>query len=189
MNEITCSPRWPASRCWQRRRISRWPSTSISNTQMHGAGGAVAQLQLKDGQKWPTDASLRSGMASIRAAFDADHPAIHAGKQTDAQYAALATHIDQQVKSIVANCHLPADADANLHLVIADLLQGVVADARRGPEALTSRRRGTGAWRIECVRPVLRRSGVAAGRTDARASDAETATTAAITRRSPCVTG
>ena len=92
---------------------------------MHGSGGAVAQLQLKDGQKWQTDASLRSSMASIRAAFDADHPAIHAAKQTDAQYAALATHIDQQVKSIVANCRLPADADANLHFVVADLLQGV----------------------------------------------------------------
>ena len=93
--------------------------------EMHGSGGAVAQLQLKNGQKWQTEASLREGMASIRAAFDADHPAIHAGKQTDAQYATLATHIDQQVKAIVAGCHLPADADASLHLVIADLLQGV----------------------------------------------------------------
>ena len=93
----------------------------------HGSGSAVAQLQLKDGQKWQTDAPLRLGMANIRAAFDADHPAIHAGKQTDAQYAALATHIDQQVQSIVANCHLPADADANLHLVIADILEGVEA--------------------------------------------------------------
>jgi hypothetical protein len=91
----------------------------------HGSGSAVAQLQLKDGQKWQTDAPLRLGMANIRAAFDADHPAIHAGKQTDAQYAALATRIDQQAKSIVANCRLPADADANLHFIVADLLQGV----------------------------------------------------------------
>jgi hypothetical protein len=108
--------------------------------QAHGSGGAVAQLQLKDGQKWQTDASLRSGMASIRAAFDADHPAIHAGKQTDAQYAALATHIDQQVKSIVASCHLPAEADANLHLVIADLLQGV--SLMRGEDPQRSRHDG-----------------------------------------------
>jgi hypothetical protein len=108
--------------------------------EMHGAGSAVAQLQLKDGQKWQTDASLRSGMASIRAAFDADHPAIHVGKQTDAQYAALATHIDQQVKSIVASCHLPAEADANLHLVIADLLQGV--SLMRGEDPQRSRHDG-----------------------------------------------
>jgi hypothetical protein len=106
----------------------------------HGAGGAVGQLQLKDGQKWQTDASLRSGMASIRAAFDADHPAIHAGKQTDAKYLALAMRIDQQVQSIVANCRLPADADASLHLVIADLLQGVAL--MRGEDSTRSRHDG-----------------------------------------------
>jgi len=108
--------------------------------EMHGSGGAVAQLQLKDGRKWQTDAALRLGMVNIRAAFDADHPAIHAGKQTDAQYAALATRIDQQVKSIVANCRLPADADANLHLIVADLLQGIAL--MRGEDPARSRHDG-----------------------------------------------
>ena len=91
----------------------------------HSSGAAVAQLQLDDGRKWPTDPTLRSGMAAIQAAFDADHPAIHAGKETDAQYAALAGRIEAQVQAIVANCKLPPAADANLHYVIADLLQGV----------------------------------------------------------------
>jgi hypothetical protein len=107
---------------------------------MHGAGGAVAQLQLNAGQKWPTDAPLRAGMADIRVAFDTDHPAIHAGKQSDAQYAALAERIEQQVKSIVAQCKLPADADANLHLVVADLLQG--ATFMRGEDGAHSRHDG-----------------------------------------------
>jgi len=93
----------------------------------HGqATAAVAQLQLDADHKWATDASLRSGMAAIRSAFDADHPAIHAGKETDAQYAALADRIQSQVNSIAANCHLPEEADANLHYVIADLSQGAV---------------------------------------------------------------
>jgi hypothetical protein len=105
-----------------------------------GSGSSVAQLQLKDGQKWQTDAPLRQGLAEIRAAFDADHPAIHAGKQTDAQYAALATRIDQQVKSIVAHCRLPADADANLHFIVADLLQGV--SLMRGEDMARSRHDG-----------------------------------------------
>ena len=108
--------------------------------EMHGAGGAVAQLQLKDGRKWQTDASLRSGMADIRAAFDADHATIHSGLLTDAQFDALATRIDQQVKAIVANCHLPADADANLHLIVADLLQG--AGLLRGEDPARSRHDG-----------------------------------------------
>ena len=98
------------------------------------------KAQLQNGQKWQTDAPLRQGMAEIRAAFDADHPAIHAGNQTDAQYAALATQIDQQVKSIVANCRLPADADANLHLIVADLLQGV--SLMRGEDTTRSRHDG-----------------------------------------------
>lgn len=98
---------------------------SSQHAQHETAGAAVAQLKLNGTTKWATDASLREGMANIRAAFDADHPAIHAGKQSDEAYAKLATRIDQQVKSIVANCRLPPEADANLHFVIADLLQGV----------------------------------------------------------------
>lgn len=94
---------------------------------------AVSNLQLDGTRKWPTDASLRSGMAGIRSAFDADHPAIHDGKETDAQYDALAGRIESQVNSIVANCKLPPDADANLHYVIADLSQGVSLMRGRDP--------------------------------------------------------
>jgi hypothetical protein len=108
--------------------------------QPHAAGGAVAQLQLNGAAKWTTDASLRQGMASIRAAFDADHAAIHDGEESDEAYAKLAGRIDQQVQSIVATCRLPADADANLHLVIADLLQGV--SVMRGEDAAQSRHEG-----------------------------------------------
>jgi len=89
------------------------------------ATAAIVNLKLDGGEKWPTDASLRKGMTEIRAAFEADHPAIHAGKETDAQYEALAGRIEAQVNTIVANCKLPPAADANLHYVIADLLQGV----------------------------------------------------------------
>ena len=78
----------------------------------HGSGGAVAQLSLDAGKKWGTDESLRTGMAAIRTAFNADHPAIHAGTQTDAQYDALAARIEGEVGTIVKNCHLPAAADA-----------------------------------------------------------------------------
>jgi hypothetical protein len=86
---------------------------------------AVSQLQFDGDRKWPTDESLRIGMAGIHAAFEADHPAIHAGQETDAQYEALADRIEAQVNAIVANCKLPPAADANLHYLIADLLQGV----------------------------------------------------------------
>jgi len=104
------------------------------------ATAAIVNLKLDGGEKWPTDASLRKGMAEIHAAFEADHPAIHAGKQSDAQYEALASRIEAQVNTIVANCKLPPAADANLHYVIADLLQGV--SLMRGQDAQRTRHDG-----------------------------------------------
>lgn len=107
----------------------------------HGSGApAVANLELDAGRKWATDASLRAGMADIRAAFDADHPAIHANQQTDAQYDALAGRIEAQVNTIVANCRLPPEADANLHYLIADLSQGV--GLMRGQDPARTRHEG-----------------------------------------------
>lgn len=102
--------------------------------------GAAAGLQLDAGRKWGTDAALRAGMAAIQRVFEADHPAIHSGAETDAQYAALAGRIETQVQSIVANCRLPPAADANLHLVIADLLQGVAM--MRGQQPARTRHDG-----------------------------------------------
>ena len=104
------------------------------------AAAAVTRLQLDGGRKWPTDPALRTGMAAIEAAFDADHPAIHAGTETDAQYEALAGRIAAEVDSIVAHCKLPPAADANLHYVIADLLQGV--NLMRGQDPRRSRHDG-----------------------------------------------
>lgn len=96
----------------------------------HGMRGAVEQITLVDGRKWPTEPSLRQGMAAIGAAFDEHHARIHAGTETTEQYEALAATIEREVKAIVANCHLPAAADANLHFVLADLQHG--AELMRG---------------------------------------------------------
>ena len=101
---------------------------------------AVQQMQLDSGGKWATDAALRSGMAGIRGAFDADHPAIHDGRETDAQYAALADRIQSQVNLIVEKCKLPPEADANLHYVIADISQGV--NLMRGQDPARTRHDG-----------------------------------------------
>ena len=107
----------------------------------HGAAtAAVSNMQLDNGQKWPTDEPLRAGMAAIHAAFKADHPAIHAGTETDAQYEALAGTIEAQVNAIIASCKLPAEADANLHYAVADLLAGV--SLMRGQDPARTRHDG-----------------------------------------------
>lgn len=104
------------------------------------AAAAVGQLTLDGDRKWPTDESLRTGMAAIYAAFEADHPAIHAGTESDAQYEALAGRIETHVNAIIAGCRLPPAADANLHFVIADLLHG--ASLMRGQDPERSRHDG-----------------------------------------------
>lgn len=95
----------------------------------HGTGGQEAKLVLDHGKKWQTDAPLRKGMENIRAAMAAK-----------GEYAAKADRVNAEVAYIVQNCKLPEDADAQLHLVIAELLGG--AEAMKGEHA------GDGAKRV-----------------------------------------
>jgi hypothetical protein len=121
--------------------VAGQPAARAQGMHMHQhAGAASANVKLDDGKKWPTEPSLRSGMAAIRTAFDGDHPAIHEGRETDDAYAALAAKVDEQVRSIVKDCHLPAAADANLHYLIADLSQG--ANLMRGKDPGRTRHDG-----------------------------------------------
>jgi hypothetical protein len=96
----------------------------------HGHEGAAAKLTLDNGKKWPTDEPLRTAMGHIREAMAASLPDIHAGKLGKEGYRSLAGKLNGEVANIVANCKLEPKADAQLHLVIADLLAG--ADAMEG---------------------------------------------------------
>jgi hypothetical protein len=93
----------------------------------HAAGGAT--LVLNQGKKWPTDAPLRQGMENIRAALG-----------SGMKYRALANKVNAEVAGIVQNCKLEPEADAQLHLVIADILAGV--EAMEGKVAGETRRAG-----------------------------------------------
>jgi hypothetical protein len=86
-----------------------------------------AQLHLDHGRKWATDAPLRQGMGKVRALVAPKVPLAHAGKMDPAQYAALASAVEVQVGYIVANCKLPPEADAVLHVVIGELMNGAAA--------------------------------------------------------------
>jgi hypothetical protein len=52
---------------------------------------------------------------------------IHAGQFTSADYVALAERLQQQVDFVTANCKLPEEADAQLHIVLAAILEGMDA--------------------------------------------------------------
>ncbi|MBA3902627.1 MAG: hypothetical protein C0522_02975 [Rhodocyclaceae bacterium] len=93
----------------------------------HDHGAAPAKLTLNDGKKWLTDEPLRQAMKNIRNAMDASLHDIHEGKLSSAKYSALAKKVNDEVGYMVSNCKLEPKADAQLHLVIADLLEGVEA--------------------------------------------------------------
>ncbi len=82
----------------------------------HGHAADEAKRVLHQGKKWPTDAPLRQGMENIRAALGGGM-----------KYGALAKKVNAEVAGIVQNCKLEPEADAQLHIVIADILAGVEA--------------------------------------------------------------
>ncbi len=106
----------------------------------HDHGSAATPLQLNAGSKWETDVPLQQGMLKIRAAVEGDLPAVHAGKFSDAQYQALGGAVEQQITYIVENCKLAPQADAVLHGVIAELVDGV--DVVTGKKAVSDRSKG-----------------------------------------------
>lgn len=106
----------------------------------HEHGKDEAKLILDHGKKWQTDAVARKGMEAIRSALVADLKAIHHDRQSDAQFAALAAKINGEIADIVKNCKLDPKADAQFHVVIAELMGG--AEAMEGKHKDASRRQG-----------------------------------------------
>ena len=118
----------------------------------HDAAEPV-QLTLNNGKKWATDDNLRQGMSRIRDALAAELPAIHSGKATTEQYRTLAQKTNDQIAFMVKNCKLEPEADAMLHLVLADIIAGADAmmardgsDARKGAEKIASALDNYGAY-------------------------------------------
>jgi hypothetical protein len=104
---------------------------SAADEHKHEQGAAAThKLTLNQGKKWATDDPLRDGMTEIRRLLAAQDEAIHKGKLKPADYAALGAKIEGEVGGIVANCKLEPAADANLHLILEDVIEG--ADAMQG---------------------------------------------------------
>ncbi|MCC7464407.1 MAG: hypothetical protein IT480_18335 [Gammaproteobacteria bacterium] len=97
-------------------------------------------LQLDNGRKWQTDAPLRSSMAEIRQSMAASLEAIHGNTLNEAGYATLAKQVEGKVHTIVAECKLPPAADAQLHVIVGELLVG--AGQMAGKSAQGARRDG-----------------------------------------------
>lgn len=110
----------------------------------HEHGAAPATLQLNAGRKWETDAPLRQSMGNIRQAIAGALPDIHDNRLSAKGYDRLAGKVEEAVGQIVADCRLTAAADAQLHVVVAELLAGAEGMAGKAPGA----RRRDGAVRV-----------------------------------------
>ena len=96
----------------------------IASPHSHESHGTVpVSITLDNGHKWATDEPLRRHMGEIRAALAQRSGEILAGRLAHEQTLALGALIEAKVAAIVTDCKLQPEADANLHLVVADLLQ------------------------------------------------------------------
>ena len=93
----------------------------------HDPAGTPVKLSLDAGKKWASDEPLRKAMTNIRNAMDKSLHAIHKDKLSAAKYGALAKKVNGEIGYMVSNCKLEPKADAQLHLIIAEMLEGVEA--------------------------------------------------------------
>lgn len=109
-------------------------SVAAAEKDAHQHGADAVKLTLDNGKKWATDAPLRTGMGNIRTEMQASLHAIHEGKLSAAKYNELGKKVSTEVGAIVAQCKLEPKADAQLHLVVADLLDGVETMQGKAPK-------------------------------------------------------
>lgn len=101
-----------------------FPLTTLAVDHSHHA--VVPQkIELNAGKKWETDAPLRQAMSAIRSSVTSTLETVHGGKATEASYDKMAIEVAGQVSYIVQNCKLDPKADAQLHIVIGDIMSAL----------------------------------------------------------------
>jgi hypothetical protein len=94
-------------------------------TQHHQHGAEQPQIALNHGEKWKIDESLHTGMTLIKQEIIKNLDAIHADHFPKQQYAQLAIKLDTQLAYLFENCKLPTQADAQIHILLAKIAQGI----------------------------------------------------------------
>lgn len=102
--------------------LSAGGAFAAGDTHSHGAGHEEPTLD--HGRKWPTDGAVRHGMSEIRSVIAEALPQAHSGRLDAAGFARAADRVSAEIEAITTNCKLPAEIDAQLHLVLADIIDG-----------------------------------------------------------------
>lgn len=83
------------------------------------------EMRLDKGKKWRTDQAARRGMSEIRSAIAAALPQIHQDRYDRTAFARLADRVQAQVDYMVSNCKLSPEADAQFHVALDRILDGI----------------------------------------------------------------
>jgi hypothetical protein len=70
---------------------------------------------------------MRTGMTELRSAIAAALSCLHAEQFLPADYDALAERAQAQAGHVIENCKLPEATNEQLHLVLAQILEGTAA--------------------------------------------------------------
>ncbi|GAA5132571.1 hypothetical protein [Thalassotalea piscium] len=90
----------------------------------HHHDASQQQIVLNHGEKWAIDESLHIGMTSIKQEITKHIDEIHYDRFTEPQYAQLAGALNNQLNYLFENCKLPPEADAQLHILLAQIAEG-----------------------------------------------------------------
>ena len=100
---------------------------SADHAHHHDAAAGVGLDRPPGGGNWATDAPLRQGMEAIHTALAAALPAFEQGELSASEANRLAGTVTSQVQFLLANCKLEPDADAQLHIVIGQMMSAAEA--------------------------------------------------------------
>lgn len=106
------------------------PAPVDEHAHHHDAGAGVALQRPPGGGNWATDAPLRQGMGRIHAAMAEALPAFEKGDLSAEVATSLANEVQSQIQFLIANCKLEPAADAQLHIVIGQMLAAADALAK-----------------------------------------------------------
>lgn len=100
------------------------PAMAAGDAHDHGHASHGA-MELNKGQKWETDAALRKGMVAMHEIVTGAIEEVHAGKMATAGYDEVSRKVMAQFTYVVENCKLQPEADAQLHILLGNVAQGV----------------------------------------------------------------
>lgn len=103
-------------------------SSKPAHDHAHEHHGTEPALTLDQGKKWATDAPLREGMSKIRSITTEA-----SAKPTAEGNKLAAGRIHDEIQKMFKACKLTPKADANLHLILAEMMNG--AGALKDPKA------------------------------------------------------